>query len=545
MLKKDSKVKWTIETKQSFEEIKKALTQTPVLTSPNFDKDFIIFSFASEHTIAIVLLQKDDRGCEKPIAFFSKALRDAPLKYQIMEKQAYALVKAIKDFRVYILYSHVIAYVPNIVVKDILTQEGIEGKRGKWIATILEYDIEIKPTKLIKGQGLAELMNETNFQALDINQLDNEQEMATPQINQTFLQSPWYADISFVLLNLQAPPRLSRTKKRFLKMKASKFCILDHVLFWKNHEGKKKLLPLPLKPISTEKPFQQWGLDFIGEIHPSTSGQHKWILTATDYFTKWIEAIPCRQANDSVIMQFLETNILSRFGCLEKIITDNVVAFKSKRMINFCHKYHITLGHSTAYYPQGNGLAESSNKSLINIIKKVLEENKKNWHKKLVNALWADRLTTKRSIGTSPYQLVYGMEAMCPSSLGILVIKLLQEIQAEPNDIQRRINQTIHLQQTREEVYHRAQVLQENLKKIFDKRTKAEDFFIGDKVLKWDSRREDRGKHGKFDFLWRGPFIIQTVQGNNTYFLKSIDGTEADDGPINGRMLKHYFEPFC
>lgn len=187
MLKRDSKVKWTIEAKQAFEEIKKALTQTPVLTSPNFDKDFIIFAFASEHTIAAIFLQKDDQGCEKPIAFFNKALRDAPIKYQIMEKQAYALVKAIKDFRVYILYSYVIAYVPNTVVKDILTQDEIEGKRGKWIATKLEYGIEIKPKKLIKGQGLAKLMTETNFQALDINQLDNEQEMATPQINQAFL----------------------------------------------------------------------------------------------------------------------------------------------------------------------------------------------------------------------------------------------------------------------------------------------------------------------------------------------------------------------
>jgi len=168
-------------------------------------------------------------------------------------------------------------------------------------------------------------------------------------------------------------------------------------------------------------------------------------LTATDYYSKWIEAIPYRQANDSAIMQFLETNILSRFGCPKKIITDNAAAFKSKKMINFCHKYHITLGHSTAYYPQGSGLAESSNKSLINIIKKILEENKKNWHKKLINALWADRLTTKRSIGTSPYELVYGMEAVFPSSLGIPVIKLLQEVQAEPNDIQRRINQSIHL----------------------------------------------------------------------------------------------------
>jgi len=164
-------------------------------------------------------------------------------------------------------------------------------------------------------------------------------------------------------------------------------------------------------------------------------------------------------------MQFLETNILSRFGCPEKIITDNVVASKSKKMINFSHKYHISLGHSIAYYPQGNGLAESSNKSLINIIKKVLEENKKNWHKKLINVLWADRLTTKRSIGRSPYELVYGMEVVFPSSLEVPVIKLLQEVQEEPNDIQRRIKQTIHLQQIREEVYQRSQILQEKIRR--------------------------------------------------------------------------------
>ena len=60
--------------------------------------------------------------------------------------------------------------------------------------------------------------------------------METPQISQAFLYSPWYADIIYVLLNLQAPLGLSRTKKRFLKMKASKFCILYNVLFWKNHE---------------------------------------------------------------------------------------------------------------------------------------------------------------------------------------------------------------------------------------------------------------------------------------------------------------------
>ena len=88
----------------------------------------------------------------------------------------------------------------------------------------------------------------------------------------------------------------------------------------------------------------QWGLDFIGEIHPASSAQHKWILIDTDYFTKWIEAIPTRNAIDSVIIRFLEGHILSRFGCPRKIITDNDAAFRSKKVVDFCHRYHIALG---------------------------------------------------------------------------------------------------------------------------------------------------------------------------------------------------------
>ena len=149
--------------------MKHALTQAPILISPDYTKDFYLFSFASEHTIATVLLQKNSEGYEQPIGFFRKYLRDVVLNYTIMEKQAFALVKSIKDFRVYILHSHTIAYVPNTVVKDILTQYNPDGRRGKWIAVIMEYDIEIKPTKLIKGQSLAKLMAESNFHALDIN----------------------------------------------------------------------------------------------------------------------------------------------------------------------------------------------------------------------------------------------------------------------------------------------------------------------------------------------------------------------------------------
>ena len=150
-----------------------------------------------------------------------------------MEKQAFALVKALKDFGVYILHSHIITFVPHSVVKYILTQD-LDGKRGKWIAVILEYDLEIKPTKLIKGQGLEKLMAESNFQALDINMfnaLDEQEELSTPIIEDHFLNSSWYADILYVLLNLNVPLGLSKTKARFLKLKDVNYCILDKCLY--------------------------------------------------------------------------------------------------------------------------------------------------------------------------------------------------------------------------------------------------------------------------------------------------------------------------
>jgi hypothetical protein len=111
MLINGNEVKWIADPRESFNQIKQALTEAPVLISPDYSKEFLIFAFASFATIAIVLLQKNAEGLEQPISFFSRALRDVEVKYDIMEKQAYALVKALKAFRVYVLHSKIIAYV--------------------------------------------------------------------------------------------------------------------------------------------------------------------------------------------------------------------------------------------------------------------------------------------------------------------------------------------------------------------------------------------------------------------------------------------------
>jgi hypothetical protein len=159
---------------------------------------------------------------------------------------------------------------------------------------------------------------------------------------------------------------------------------------------------------------------------------------------------PTRNATDKVIINFLETNIFSRFGCPSKLLTDNSQAFNSKAMIDLCGCHNISLTHSAPYYPHGNGLAESSNKTLIRIIKKLLTKNKKSWDSKLKYALWADIISTKNSLGTSPFQLFYAIQFVFPTQLGIPVLKFLHEEIEYPNEIQRRIFQIIEVQKKRE-----------------------------------------------------------------------------------------------
>jgi hypothetical protein len=86
------------------------------------------------------------------------------------------MVKALKAFRTYVLHSKVISYVPTSSIKDILVQADSVGKRGRWLAKIQEFDLEIKPTKLVKGKGLAKLLVESNFRSLRINNSQGEEE---------------------------------------------------------------------------------------------------------------------------------------------------------------------------------------------------------------------------------------------------------------------------------------------------------------------------------------------------------------------------------
>ena len=117
-------------------------------------------------------------------------------------------------------------------------------------------------------------------------------------------------------------------------------------------------------------------------------------------------------------------------------------------------------------------------------------------------------------------------------------MRYFQEQQEEPNHMKRRINQIIELEEQSNKAYDKVQLHQEKIKNTFDKKVKEEQFQIDDLVLKRDAPKED--KHGKFDHMWVGPYVIARYRGQNEFILEYPNGVSLDSNPINGGFLKHY-----
>ena len=114
----------------AFSKINTSIAHAPSLKSPNFEKDFILYTFASDDSLAAVLTQKEDGGDEYPISFMSTCLQGAKLNYPTIDKQDYAVFKAVKQFRPYILKNWTKVIVPHLAVRSLFVQIELGERRG-------------------------------------------------------------------------------------------------------------------------------------------------------------------------------------------------------------------------------------------------------------------------------------------------------------------------------------------------------------------------------------------------------------------------------
>ena len=207
---------------------------------------------------------------------------------------------------------------------------------------------------------------------------------------------------------------------------------------------------MPLRPMMGARAFAKWGIDFVGPIDPPAMHTHaQYIITAIDYVTKWVE-IKATQKNDSyTTAKFLFEYIFTRYGLPIEIVSDRGKHFLNEVIENLLDKFMVLHKKSAPYHPQANGQAESTNKILKTVLTKIVSESKTDWELKLHSVVWAYRVAYKTAIGTTPFNMVYGLDAILPLEFLVPTLRVAQEIGWTGHELLNRVKELKKLDETR------------------------------------------------------------------------------------------------
>ncbi|XP_074318870.1 uncharacterized protein LOC141655703 [Silene latifolia] len=233
----------------------------------------------------------------------------------------------------------------------------------------------------------------------------------------------------------------------------------------------------PMHPIISPWPFMMWGMDIVGKL-PRAPGNRVYMLVMTDYFSKWIEAEAMTEVKEQQVISFIKRNIISRFGIPSEIICDNGSQFISDNTEGFCARWNIRLRKSAPRYPQTNGQAESSNKIIVENLRKRLEELGGKWADELPLVLWSDRTTPKMATGQTPFSLVYGAEAVIPSE--VLVPTHRYGCQTADQNKVEMTRSLDTVDELRESAYIRMASYKQSVARTYNKNVKIRTLEVGD-----------------------------------------------------------------
>nr|XP_025631192.1 uncharacterized protein K02A2.6-like [Arachis hypogaea] len=157
---------------------------------------------------------------------------------------------------------------------------------------------------------------------------------------------------------------------------------------------------------------------YLAKPFPTAPGQLWYLIVAIDYYTNWIEAEPLASITAAQCRKFLWRQVITRFGILEIVISDNGTQFTDRKFREFLEGMHVSHRFSSVEHPQTNGQVESANKIIVKELKKRLDAAKGLWADELGSVLWSYRTTPQSTTGETPFRLTYGVEAIIPVEIG-------------------------------------------------------------------------------------------------------------------------------
>ncbi|KAG9442264.1 hypothetical protein H6P81_018118 [Aristolochia fimbriata] len=369
-MKKDTPFEWDESCRRAFQNIKGYLMKPPMLMAPAPGKPLLLYIASQEKSLGTLLARNDDQGKERELYYLIRTMVGAELKYSPIEKTWEEET--------------------NLVSVYVIEEED-------WRQQFLDYLEHKKLPEELKARAYVRrvapqfyLFNNTlyrrSYDGILLRCVSKEE-------GQVILAEAHGG----IYGAHQAGPKLHLQVKQlgyyWPTMLRDAMELARHCTTCQLHANYIHQPPIPLHPTMASWPFGARGMDIIGPITPKSSANHQYILAATDYFSKWAEATAYKEVKAATVVDFIRTQIVYRYGVPRYIMTDNGTLFLNKTMDNFCEKFGIQQRTSTAYNPAANGLAEGFNKMLCKILKKTVVGNKKDWHERLGEALWAYRIT--------------------------------------------------------------------------------------------------------------------------------------------------------
>ena len=285
-------------------------------------------------------------------------------------------------------------------------------------------------------------------------------------------------------------------------------------------------------------PFMRWSMDIVGPL--PASRQKRFILIMTDYFTKWVEAESYATIRAKDVQNFVWKFIICRHGLPYEIVTDNGSQFISLTFEEFCASWKIRLNKSTPRYPQSNGQAEATNKTILAGLKKRLEDKKGVWADELDGVLWSYRTTPRSATGQTPFALAYGMEAMAPAEVGYTSLRRSMMIEDPSLNDKTMLNSLDELEETRNSALCRIQNYQLAAAKYYNKKVHNRHFDVGDLVLRKVFENTAEINAGKLGANWEGPYQISRIVRPGDYELLTMSGVEIPR-TWNSMHLKRFY----